>query len=598
MKLLDALNGFDPALADFRAAVEGDPQAVVNLAVRFAERRLDSERLAASSAAKGFAKGLFEHGNVSGALAEVAHLGAMASLLPVRPTRLDYAVFICEAILELKKLHPGGGFNSALGGGLGKMTPMVLAQSWAVLFNYGHLFGTYSTERMVLYELHRDPKLKRAFLTQIDAKLRADIERLIERQDLYRFHIGLAAFRVSRWSSSKTKNRAILVLKAYFESDPDSAARWLHRRGRRVAYNRIHSMADPNGALVHTNHRVDLVRVVTGGRLIMPGPVGLEDPTARLYDVLDSYHQDVIFAAPAAASLVLSHLSEFRRWWADVQMAGQGSQCDWIPRLFAQPPDWPTGVPHAGSEHVARFRLEVTSWVSEVQAWLDGDSGAWGPTSNFVLTPGKQTWEHAISPKAADLDVYTAGGPLSFRTARHVLLGLARHRNALASQLQLDLDLANFLASRLELHLPAELCPVRLRHADFGSRMRFSALGSQAEVLADLRMLAGSADDRGRSEELRRLCTLVEAQPDEGLFAVLICRADLVAANGDQFTDLDGVLLRVTEVADHWSLLEAKDGAGSGLAQATRLADVLTADADVDRDVVPGCSCVCFTRPG
>ena len=81
----------------------------------------------------------------------VPHLGALAPLALVPATRLDYVALLTKGLLIAKQKHPGLGLGSGNFGvkhGDRELTGLEIVQSWASLSNYGHLFGTFATERL------------------------------------------------------------------------------------------------------------------------------------------------------------------------------------------------------------------------------------------------------------------------------------------------------------------------------------------------------------------------------------------------------------------------------------------------------------------
>lgn len=568
-----------PAIA---RAISGDRQAQNEMIVRFASMRLSVSLDACHNAPKGFAKALLaESATITVPLSSVAHLGALQPLLAVHCTRLQYVMLTQAAVLELKQAHLGRGLG-AKAPEMKSMTRMVLAQCWSILFNYGHLFGTFSTERMVLYEIVHSAALRRSFLQQVDSRLRSGVEGILDDQDLYRFHIALACWRVSRWPDDKLRTNSVHCLAAYFNTSSDDPTRWLHRTARRLAYNRLQSMADVHGEFVKTSHAHNVERTRPFRRLL-----GVSDHTADLFDALDRYHHDVVFSTPRAAGLGLGHIGAFRCWR---QAHPEQSKPDWIDALFAEPADWPILQTDESLQHVARVSHGTTSgWTSTVDAWLGADAAIWD-SANFVVTPSHEQ-------DRMDVDLYGPAGRLSWAEATHVLNVLHRLEADSAADPVFDASVANYVACRLERCL-TENYTVLMEPAQSDAAKRWCVLGPAARVAADVRRFAGVCTDVGRAEELRKLGTLVETAGDQRSVAIL-ARTRIVDEGGDELTELDGLVLTVTAEGERWFVLEAKSGRGSGLAQIKRLSNVLAVEAkSPDRKVVPGCTAMSFSGVG
>lgn len=356
------------------------------------------------------------------------HLGALTDV-PTAATRWDYALLINHVLLAMKQEFAGYGLGSlgrapyTLPSG-GKLTPLEIAQSWSLLTNAGHLFGTFATERALLFELVRSPTAQDDFLQQVAPPLREYAADIIHSRSLYKFHYALSCWRVSRAEmGEETRRNAIDLLREFFrcQKEPQAPAQlWAFRSARQLAYHRLH-------LYMGIGHPIDAVHDEASIRAMSPwSDLSYESSTvaessvlAGMLRKLDEYQFETYFASARVATDVLQHLREFRRWWN-----AQPSRALAIDALFGQRPDKWVSVDRSEFVHFARVKLNgaADDWLSEVTTWLECDAGSVWARSNFV-----------ISPHHAGLigDIYVAPGSApSPATLRHISMQVARHCHA------------------------------------------------------------------------------------------------------------------------------------------------------------------------
>ncbi len=287
-------------------------EALKELNVWSLRKQIESETIGANEAAKGFARTLLEtHPEFAEHAARVPHLGALSPLAPLPATRWDYGRLLLRTLLEMKQQQPGlglGSSNFGLTHGKNALSGLEVAQTWALLGGYGHLFGTFATERALLFTLDTTPALEREFLNQLAQEVRLPGEKVVRQRDMYRFFYVVSAWRVSRWPASATRTTCLQVLAPLLELPHDLGWKrllWAFRRARQIAYTRLHAMLGVNIASSPIPIPV-AVRDLRPLSQIAFLDEEAESPTAvvGLIDALDRFYGDVFFTSPTASERV------------------------------------------------------------------------------------------------------------------------------------------------------------------------------------------------------------------------------------------------------------------------------------------------------
>lgn len=362
-------------------------------------------------------------------LRSTPHLGALTGI-PTAATRWDYALLINHVLLGMKQEFAGYGLGS-LGStpyqlpSKRKLNPLETAQSWSLLTNAGHLFGTFATERALLFEVVRSPTGEDEFLQQLAPPLRDYAVAILRSRSLYDFHYALACWRVSRAEMSEaSRTDCIDLLREFFHCRGQAphvpAHYWAFRAARQLAYHRLH-------LYIGVGHPIDAVHDEASIRAMSPWSDLTYDPSmvtessvlAAMLRKLDDYQFETYFASTPVATDVLQHLREFRRWWKV-----QPSMSAAIDALFGGRPKGWESVDRSDLVHFARVKLNgaPTNWLNEVTTWLSGTSGGVWDSSNFVISPHHN---------GLIGDIYAAAGnDPSPSTLRHVSIQVARHCHA------------------------------------------------------------------------------------------------------------------------------------------------------------------------
>jgi hypothetical protein len=417
--------------ADLLEYAQADPaprrRALKRIVRHLYRRALEGDTEDWLSSTKGYAAELISRLHwLEPQLRATPHLGALR-VGSAHASRWDYTLLINHQLLGLKQEFAGYGLGASARPecwlpSTRRLSLLEVTQVWSLLTNAGHLFGTFATERGLLFELFRMPGREDAFLEAIHIGLRDDAARILRAHSLYDMHYVLACWRVSRAPMDPTtRDDCIALLRAFFECrrDPHTPAHYgAFRTARQLAYNRMH-------LYMGVGHPVDVVHDDMAIRAMSPwADLGYEPQLVAessllgaMLKTLDAYQFENHFASADVASDVLQHVRAFRRWWK-----GRAVLTTAVDDLFGEPPgDWPS-IDRRDLSHFSRLKLlgRADEWLNEVRTWLDDPDERHWKAGNFLITPRTETGLIA--------DVYVrAGEPPQPATLRHVATQLARH---------------------------------------------------------------------------------------------------------------------------------------------------------------------------
>ncbi len=547
--------------------------ALGDLNVWALRKQIEAETEGAEGAAKGFAKTLLDvHPEIVVHARRVPHLGALAPLAPLPATRWDYVRLLLRTLLEMKQQQPGLGLGSSTFGinhGKSSLSGLEIAQAWSVLGGYGHLFGTFATERGVLFALDSDSGLERRFVSQLATDLRTAGEDVLRRRDLYRTFYVLAGWRASRWSGSATRTTALLLLRNLLSPPPDATwtrLLWAFRRARQIAYTRLHSMLGVSIA----SSPIPIPRAVRELRPLSQISFLNEETEPRgavagLIDALDRFYGDVFFTSPVASERVLRHLKEFKLWW----QASSANLEERLEALASEPVDWPTSSTPTRA-HFARLHVPDggIGWTNEVRQWLRDGNDTWDG-GNFLITPSRRRGD-----ECSVVDLYVQGPPTP-RLVAHVASILAARNEATWAAAQstqgtsrdLWRSVAGFGLSLFQLLLAkgrlAQLEPVS---ADGGVGLAIAAT-SATSGCGRIHGFAQRVDEEARRAELDALreVALRVAPRDAVWFAFLGRLRILDEESGRPLQELDGIFALIGRTGIEWHFVEHKGGDAGGM---------------------------------
>lgn len=376
----------------------------------------------AEDAAKGFAAELLRPElDFTSHLEATPHFGAIQDLSSLKLSRRSYTLLTLQSLLDLKVQYPGLGLGSkgvaASSKGTG-LTCLEVAQSFTILANSAHLFGTFATERGLLFALRADSLARRELTTGICGEdLRTFAEDVITRGQLHRLHYVQACLFTSSLSDNALRATCLAVLREVLLTRQEKLL-WSLRLARQVAYNRIHALAQLDCSLQSGQYRRLLDQARLSRRVGFVSRAHESSPALDLLNAIDTYQTRVFFTGPEVARLVVHHFETFSQWWAQKQSARIHTR-DLVAALRTRPSDWPESQEPAPLTHFVRVRLPATvDWIAETRG-LTEDASAWRE-SKFLITP---------SPDAGgvpSLDVFTTGA-VSAATAHCLAVKLTRY---------------------------------------------------------------------------------------------------------------------------------------------------------------------------
>jgi hypothetical protein len=528
-------------------------QAALRFLTANARRQLQRIAPQGISAAKGRAKALLEVEAVRHGLERTDHLGALATLSTVRPTRLDYVALILDQLLQLKVSKSVTGLGSKRSD-WPKGTTLELMQTWAVLHNWGHLFGTFATERGLLYRLDSEPAFEsEVFSNQnLHPRLRDPVREVVGRKGLFHFFYALAALRASTELTGAVREDACAALAVFFDHRREQTAEFnIYRRVRQLAYHRLHSIMGLERTCDFTTAK-DLVAELFEHRELRNDEHTPIPPLVALLTSFDAYQAMELFTSPRAAALVLNHNRVFKRWWADRSDAPS----DRVRSLFLRPSDWPLEQPDDLKHWLrVRFAGDGDRWIDEVRAW----SRAYSWTdSNYLVSP-----VHGQNHMACDLylnESASASPALYFTVARNLAIKCAAALNGDLRDEDLGRSIGLLIAASLRELLQPGLTVVLERAPGMKSTGWAVALMGD-EAARQLRRLAEQVDHVKRRDELRALVADIERHQvsDQQVVAAIVGATRIVDdETGQEKKEIDGVWAALDGDVVSWRFIEEK----------------------------------------
>jgi hypothetical protein len=572
-------------------------QALTRIASIVRAKEIEASMSRGVASAKKFARTLLnELPDIAEHLRLTPHLGALQPLAAHALTRIAYTSLQLELLLRLKKEQKGLGLGS-YGGGKSSiqfrgdpLTGLELAQTWSILLSWGHLFGTFSTERALLYHLRKEPGAMDEFLAAIDPRLRPQVAAIVESESMYKFVHALTALRVSKASmSSEIRETLIASLALYLDRSDDVRSARLRRvfsTVRQLSYVSLHqSLNLPRIEVGSDLLTVPQELIVEDGISYDPF-LGASTPLSRLLDSLDVFQYEVFFTGAASDAIVLQHLKEFRSWWMDAA-ARKEPVVQRISRLWSEPTDWPH-LPKHNLRSVLRLKIPLsrTKWVEEVRQW-HADGTPWA-TSSFLLSyPPKGevgTCNVLGSGHLPSETVYK----IAARLAVHVAASWKSEQPNSPSQ-ALWRSVAGFGQHLLSTEVAGLEVVVRPFKAQEGA-VGFAAISeSPVELAQRIRLVASrcSAQTASRGAELSVLAEYLSQRiPDGRIHLAFLGQVLLVErASFVEVHELDGVIASIGREGVSWEFLEMKGGKAGPQRQLRTLAKSLKRKARLQDEV-------------
>jgi hypothetical protein len=233
-------------------------------------------------------------------LRRLDHLGIVrAAWDGAHHPRWEYVASIIHLIERCRREAPEVHLAQDLRlGGMTISSSSELLKCWAILLNIGHLAGTFSTERALLFEVWRDrPGARAAYLSAFeDAPLREWADSILRQSSVYQFAQALGFIRLSTIARATghapSPELGQAALRAYALPDAKNprllALRRVYRNLRRLAFLALDSHYTP--AVV----RLDLAQILSDPTSLTH--LALQDPTTEedeLRGLEQHLHRDI-----------------------------------------------------------------------------------------------------------------------------------------------------------------------------------------------------------------------------------------------------------------------------------------------------------------
>lgn len=521
----------------------------------------------------GFAKDLFADESISGQLRETLHFGCLSEMSDARPfggsfTRHNYVALQGALLFDAKMGWPGSGLSSETTIKFGKgsaLSGLDVCQSWSILLNWGHLFGTFASERALFFLVDQDHALENDILRTIrsnDDQLHRNCQELLASRNLHRLFYVLAAWRVCLQLTGARRRTSIELLNLFLLKVKDPQSRrldWTFRTTRQLAYNMIHGCM-LSGVGTQAPFCQGIADLIPLGPIVLEEYAAEDSPLLRLMAELDAYHAESTFASAEAASLVLAHIRSFKRWWASRRDDANETK---LSTLYSKPGDW-CPVPSKKLTHFVRLRLlgKHDEWLTEVRAWLKSasDPHVWGE-SNFIITP---------SPRRPGLlcDVYVGPDGMTTATATHMASKLAEQSvrswsTPRPGELERGLwrssaiFAAKIFEAGLREGLRLQLTPVTASEGHSGYVIVAANFETGRERFKIF--LRALGEDPERARELTALVELREnGVLDDVPWLMFLARTRIIDSTGTAVADIDGLWMEFRVEGIRCYVMEAK----------------------------------------
>lgn len=546
-----------------------------------------TKRLPDENVLVGFPKSLVQtHPWIRTHLTQLPHLGLLEVPQGIAPrSRWDYCLEQCRQLSIIKETKPGLGLSNAgrklsREGSIKSMTALEVMQTWVILTNLGHLFGTFATERALMFSLiHSNPELCRELVDDIPSELRGSADEIVRRQAMYQFYTVLAYWRIGQDSySEEERTQCLGCMKLLSNPRPTSqilTLRSIFRFVRRLSYLKMHVELGVTSLLdkhLFSDRVIDYV--IEHEEIHYDSEVQKETPTERLLEAIDQYQYETYFAGEQTAAIVLEHLREFKQWWSQQEQEGVHLK-DRITALYQKPFNWPDLKVPQKLNFFVRLELprQKAGLVTSIEHWWQGGD-PWG-VSNFYIS------QSPASPHLF-IDVFIAKG-MKPKTATHIAQRLVEEqiRGGLESheKLTLERSISQFAISLLgEILQDKYLLRLRRVMSIDGNPMLavLKSLSSVEELCQEFNTLRAQIDDEQRADEIAGITeylqvalSKLEIKPDTLFFAFLGSTSLIEERVGGEGKfagkrkmlgeqEVDGLIAILSKTEITWHVLEVK----------------------------------------
>ncbi len=199
-------------------------------------------------------------------LRDIDQLGVIKNVYEgAHHSRWEYVIlqlYLIDKVNTIKdesdiRVARGLGLNSSIGFLGNKVTGADILQIWALLFNVGHLPGTFATERAILRYCKKDKEFKKLLYRGLPQKdiVRKYFINILDKEYIYAFHFALAHFFIERCRRYKSEIPDFIdflheVISFYYFNnnqhlEKQRRMKEIYRRVRKISYLYLDSIYCP-----------------------------------------------------------------------------------------------------------------------------------------------------------------------------------------------------------------------------------------------------------------------------------------------------------------------------------------------------------------
>lgn len=188
---------------------------------------------------------------------KISQLGVIRNVYEgAHHSRWEYVMLQLSLIhkLSIERGETGSKLSSGLGLGSSniqfrgqKPTGADILQMWTLLFNAGHLPGTFATEKAILRKCKTETVLNRTISTGLASRerIREYFKVIVDMEDIYSLHKVLISFHLERYRRHKLNRGNLIgllqeVIEFYLFEDQNHRER---RRNLRMLYHKIRQIS-------------------------------------------------------------------------------------------------------------------------------------------------------------------------------------------------------------------------------------------------------------------------------------------------------------------------------------------------------------------
>jgi hypothetical protein len=522
-----------------------------------------------------------------GELRQVLHCG--------HHSRYEYLIFqlyLIQFFKEESKAH-GLATRIKLDENLEISSCEELLKSWAILFENGHLLGTFEAERNWLYQICKRNNLREWFFTLIDDdRVREYAKHILEDEDLFSFYQLLSwifikrALREAKIDKEKhTFSLALSVLSSFFQEAIQGTSLYrsqlAFKRIRRLAHLYMDVMRLP--ASIRFNPPIILQDIKINASLYLDD---FEEQYHRLADALHELLMEQLYASREAARFKLERMITLKEYFDHKIMTPGQSQITSAKELEAQ-------LQGAKDHALTGMKCNLTRWIPYIRLhfkaneYFSPDRAQIFSDENKIRSTLKSShWEVFITPYDTELgngiilDVYE-NNENNEEQEGFLISALLSYISSRYSDWE---DIKGLYDDLCDKHLVKvfEVCLSRYLSGTFNLRTvhatsqhetsatlllsRKERTGWSRGISWRLKKSTLSKDRKWESECLRREVR----NAAKGKILVCNCNTIVEDENNLPIAEFDGVFFRIYGANVELGLVEAKSGRRAGRNEAVK----------------------------